>query len=151
MPHIHRFFDFVVSVVIVRRGRVLLVHHKRYDEWLPVGGHIELDEDPEQALWREVREECGLKIRLIQTKPRIGHPGVKPIPAPAYMDVHRTGGRHRHIAFVYFAAAASARVRLHTREHFGFRWFTPRDLTDPQFRVTKSIRFYCRQALRATP
>ena len=149
MPHINELFDFVISVFIVRRGRVLLVHHKTYDEWLPIGGHIELDEDPEEALWREVREECGLKIKLIQTRPSIAHPGVKPIPAPVYMDVHKTGSTHRHIAFVYFAVSASDRVKLHTREHHDFRWFTPAELSQPKYRVTKSIRFYCREALKA--
>lgn len=149
MPHIHSLFDFVVSIFIVHRGRVLLVHHKAYDEWLPVGGHIELDEDPEEALWREVREECGLKIRLLQTRPAIAHPGVKPLPAPAYLDVHRTHGQHRHIAFVYFATAVSDRVRLLEREHHSFKWFTLQDLTKSGYHVTKSIRFYCREALRS--
>lgn len=149
MPHINALFDFVVSIFIVRRGRILLVHHKTYNEWLPVGGHIELDEDPEEALWREVREECGLKIRLLQTKPAIAHPGVKPIPAPAYMDVHRTGGKHRHIAFVYFAVSSSDRVKLLAREHHDFRWFTPAELTDRKYHITKSIRFYCRKAVEA--
>lgn len=149
MAHINELFDFVISVFILHRGRVLLVHHKTYDEWLPIGGHIELDEDPEQALWREVREECGLKIRLLQTRPAIAHPGVKPIPAPAYMDVHKTGGKHRHIAFVYFAVSASDRAKLLEREHHSFRWFTPAELTDRKYRITKSIQFYCREALRA--
>ena len=148
MPHIHDLFDFVISVFIVRRGRVLLVHHKTYDEWLPIGGHVELNEDPEQALWREVREECGLKLKLLQKKPSIAHPGVKPIAAPAFMDVHRTGGSHRHIAFVYFATAASDRVRLDAREHHGFRWFTPKELGERRYRITKSIRFYCGEAFK---
>lgn len=149
MPHIHNLFDFVISVFIVRRGKVLLIHHKKYDEWLPIGGHIELNEDPEEALWREVREECGLRIRLLQTKPAIAHPGVKPIPAPAFMDVHRTGGKHKHIAFVYFAVSKSDQVRLHVREHHRFRWFTLKELAEREYRVTKSIRFYCREALKA--
>lgn len=149
MPHIHDLFDFVISVFIVHQGRVLLVHHRTYDEWLPIGGHIELNEDPEQALYREVQEECGLKIRLLQSAPAIAHRGVKPIPAPVYMDVHRTHGKHRHIAFVYFATSASDRARLLEKEHHGLRWFTLRELTDPRYRITSSIRFYCRQAVRS--
>jgi 8-oxo-dGTP pyrophosphatase MutT (NUDIX family) len=149
MPHIHDLFDFVISVCIVHRGKVLLVHHKTYDEWLPIGGHVELNEDPEQALHREVREECGLPIRLLQTAPAIAHPGVKPIPAPAYMDVHRTHGKHRHIAFVYFAVSRTDRARLLEREHHSLKWFSLRDLSDPRYRVTSSIQFYCRKAVQA--
>jgi 8-oxo-dGTP diphosphatase len=149
VPHIHDLFDFVISVFIVNKDRVLLVHHKSYDEWLPIGGHIELNEDPEEALWREVREECGLKLRLLQTKPAIAHPGVKPIAAPAYMDVHRISATHKHTAFVYFATSASDRVKLHTREHHSFRWFGASDLKERKYRVTKSIRFYANEALKA--
>jgi ADP-ribose pyrophosphatase YjhB (NUDIX family) len=65
MPHIHEKIDFTVSLFIVEGEKVLLVHHKKLDRWLPIGGHIELDEDPEQAAYREAKEECGLEIELI--------------------------------------------------------------------------------------
>ena len=60
MPHIHEKIDFTVSLFIVEGERVLLVHHKKLNCWLPIGGHIELEEDPEQAAYREAKEECGL-------------------------------------------------------------------------------------------
>jgi len=148
MPHIHELYDFVVSAFIVHRGKVLLIYHKRYDEWLPIGGHIELNEDPEQALYREIREECGLAVRILAEAPRIAHPGVKPIPTPSYVDVHRISQTHKHIAFVYFAKSRTDRVRLHTAEHREYRWLTERDLVRPEFRLTRSIRFYCREALK---
>ena len=149
MPHIHRLYDFVVSAFIVHRGRVLLVHHKRYGRWLPIGGHIELDEDPEEALAREIREECGLKVRILASRPAVGHAGVKPILTPSYVDVHRIGGRHKHIAFVYFAVSRTGRVLLHEREHRGFRWFSARDVRDGRFGLSRSLRFYCLRGLMA--
>lgn len=149
MPHIHEAFDFVVSVFIVNRGRVLLVHHKNYGRWLPVGGHIELDEDPEQALYREIREECGLPVRVLADKPPISGDGVKAILRPSYVDVHPIKANHRHIAFVYFGRSAHARVKLHEREHSAFRWFTRRELGSRRYGISKSIRFYCLKALKA--
>ncbi len=149
MPHIHELYDFVVSAFIVCRGRVLLVRHRSYDRWLPIGGHIELDEDPEQALYREIREECGLKVKILASKPPVAHPGVKPMPTPSYVDVHRISGKHRHIAFVYFASSAKTNVRLHVKEHEAFRWFSPAEIGARRFGVLPSIRFYCRKALAA--
>jgi 8-oxo-dGTP diphosphatase len=149
VPHIHPLYDFVTSVFIVRRGRVLLVHHKKYREWLPIGGHVELDEDPEQALYREIREECGLKVRILADRPDVGHRGVKPLPTPSYMDAHRIGKTHRHVAFVYFGVSASDRVKLHAREHSEFRWFSKEELKEARPRLTRSIRFYCLRALEA--
>ena len=149
MPHIHRLYDFVVSVFIVRGDKVLLVYHKKYDEWLPIGGHIELDEDPEIALFKEIREECGLKVRVLASKPSIAHRGVKPILTPSYVDVHRITRTHKHIAFVYFGTTTSDRVKLHEREHREFRWVGGDELGSRELRLTKSIRFYCEEALKA--
>ncbi len=149
MPHIHKLYDFVVTVFIVRRGRVLLVDHKKYNEWLPVGGHIEPDEDPMQSLFREIKEECGLKVRLLAHTPDIAHAGVKPIPTPSYADVHRITRTHKHIAFIYFAAAKSNKVKLDEREHREFRWVSAKELGSKELQLTRSIRFYSQAALKA--
>ena len=147
MAHIHKLYDFVVTVFIVRAERVLLVYHKKYNEWLPIGGHVDLNEDPETALYREIREECGLKVTILASKPSIAHPGVKPIPTPSYMDVHRIKGVHKHIAFIYFGVSKRGHVKLHEREHREFRWVSRRELRDPDLDLTRSILFYCEKAL----
>ena len=149
MPHIHELFDFVVTIFIVHRRRVLLVYHKKYEEWLPIGGHIELDEDPEKALAKEIREECNLPVRVLAVRPAIGHRGVKPIYTPSYVDVHRITARHKHIAFIYFGTSSHGRVRLHEREHREYRWVAEKELGSKRLRLTRSIRFYCHEAFKA--
>ena len=150
MPHLHDLYDFVVSVFIVRKEKILLVYHKRYNEWLPIGGHIELDEDPEEALYREIKEECGLKVRILSRAPAIRHAGVKPIPTPDFVDVHRITDRHKHIAFIYFAVSDRGEVKLHECEHREYRWVGRHELRDKKLNLTKSIYFYCLQALEKT-
>ena len=59
MPHIHYAIDFTVAIFVVHEHKVLLVHHRKLGKWLPLGGHVELDEEPEQAALREAREESG--------------------------------------------------------------------------------------------
>ncbi len=56
MPHIHELIDFTVAIFIVRERKVLLILHRKLNKWLPVGGHIELDEDPEIAALRGMTE-----------------------------------------------------------------------------------------------
>jgi 8-oxo-dGTP pyrophosphatase MutT (NUDIX family) len=41
-----------------------LINHKQLNKWLAIGGHIELNEDPDEALFREGKEECGLEIKV---------------------------------------------------------------------------------------
>jgi 8-oxo-dGTP diphosphatase len=50
--------------VVVRDGRVLLVHRDRYDDWSLPKGKLEPGETWEDAAVREVREETGLHCEL---------------------------------------------------------------------------------------
>ena len=148
MPHIHDLYDFVVSVFIVHNNKVLLIYHKKYNEWLPIGGHVELNEDPEEALYREIKEESGLKVSILAETPDIKHSGVKPLPTPSFVDAHRISAKHKHIAFVYFGVSSTDRVKLHEREHREFRWLGLNELKSVELRLTRSIYFYCVEALK---
>lgn len=57
MAHIHYKNDFTVEVFVVHQDKVLLRLHDKYKIWLSVGGHIDLDEDPNKAAIREVKEK----------------------------------------------------------------------------------------------
>ena len=147
MPHINELYDFTVTAVIVNQGRVLLVHHLRYGMWLPIGGHIEPYEDPEEALHREIEEETGLKkIRVLSSRPDFRSPGTKALLTPNYVDVHEANLPHKHITFVYFVVSASADFVL-SQEHNAMRWLTPDELLQPIYNLSKAVIFYAQAAL----
>ena len=50
--------------VVVRDGRVLVVHRPRYDDWSLPKGKLRLGESWEAAAVREVEEETGLRCEL---------------------------------------------------------------------------------------
>jgi 8-oxo-dGTP diphosphatase len=50
--------------VVVKDGRVLLVHRPRYDDWTLPKGKLDQGESFEEAALREVREETGLRCTL---------------------------------------------------------------------------------------
>jgi 8-oxo-dGTP diphosphatase len=50
--------------VIVRDGRVLLVHRPRYGDWSFPKGKLDAGETWEDAALREVEEETGLRCKL---------------------------------------------------------------------------------------
>ena len=77
MAHIHELIDFTVAIFVVNDEKVLLIHHRKLNRWLPLGGHIELDEDPEQAALREAREESGFDVELLGERPPVSEPGVR--------------------------------------------------------------------------
>ena len=147
MPHIHDKYDFVVSAFIVYQEKVLLVEHPRYSKWIPVGGHIELNEDPDQALIREIQEETGLKVELLSSRPDFVSPDSNILLTPEFIDVHTAGESHKHIALVYFARAVDDQHVL-SNEHTDMRWLSDADLDSPHYDLSESVKFYCRQALK---
>lgn len=148
MPHIHEKYDFVITVFIVYNRKVLLVHHPKYDKWIPIGGHIELDEDPEEALFREVKEETGLEVAVLAEKPEIDQHDTKFVFAPRYIDVHEANLPHKHIALVYFAKAKNDK-HIKSDEHSDIQWLGVDDLEKAEYMLSDSVKFYCKEAIDA--
>jgi ADP-ribose pyrophosphatase YjhB (NUDIX family) len=147
MPHIHEQYDFTVGFFIVFDKKVLLVNHPRYDMWLCPGGHIELDEDPEEALFREIKEETGLDVEIISSKPDLVIPGTKYIYMPAYISVHDANPPHRHIGMTYYARAKSS-ANLKSDEHSEAKWFSVTELDDGQYSLHPEIRHFAKEAIK---
>ena len=64
MPSVIKHFT-ASGLVSDSRGRFLLHFHPKLGIWLPPGGHIEENEEPQDAVLREIREETGLECRII--------------------------------------------------------------------------------------
>ena len=148
MPHIHEKIDFTVSLFIVQDGKVLVIHHKKLGQWLPIGGHIELDEDPEQAALREAREESGLDIELIGERPPTTGPGTRALIAPRFLDIHRISDTHEHIGMIYFARVKAGVTTLAREEHHAIRWCSDAELDQLQPPMSDAVKWYCLAALR---
>jgi 8-oxo-dGTP pyrophosphatase MutT (NUDIX family) len=148
MAHIHEQIDFAVAIFVVHKGKVLLVHHRNLKQWLPVGGHIELDEDPEQAALRETREESGLEVELLGERPPTTGPGTRALIAPRFMDIHRITDTHRHIGLIYWARPKSGTVTLSPSEHHAIRWCTAQEIEELQPPMAAAVKWYCHQAMR---
>jgi 8-oxo-dGTP pyrophosphatase MutT (NUDIX family) len=150
MPHIHEKIDFVADAYIVNNGRVLLRKHDKYKIWLPVGGHIELDEDPPQAAIREAKEEVGLDIELVPATPIENFEDPKELPPPRFMNRHRINDVHEHIVFVYFARSKSSDVlQGNTEISDDIRWLTAKELDDPALGISDRVKYYAHAALKA--
>src|SRR5438552_14975069 len=117
MAHIHYAIDFTVTIFVVRSGKVLLIHHRKLDQWLPLGGHIELEEDPEMAALREAREESGLEVELLGKRPPTTEAGCRALIAPRFLDIHRINDTHEHIGMIYWARPKNGTVTLAAAEH----------------------------------
>ncbi len=152
MAHIHEKIDFTAEVFIVHKGKVLLRMHDKYKIWLSVGGHIELDEDPNQAAIREVKEEVGLDVKLWDPRTRDRSDGffrdlIPPVAMGRHAALHPSSTQHEHVVMVFFATSESAHVQVH---HAGdrsdeWKWLSAEELEELD--LTDNVRAYARWAL----
>ena len=149
MAHIHEKIDFTVAIFVVHDGKILLIHHRKLDKWLPLGGHIELDEDPEQAALREAKEESGLDVELLGERPPTTSHGTRALIAPRFLDIHRINATHEHIGLIYWARPkSSSSIKLATEEHHDIRWCGVDDLEKLSPPMTDAVKWYCRRAIQ---
>src|SRR5687768_11839502 len=147
MAHIHEKIDFTVAIFVVQHGKVLLVHHRKLDKWLPLGGHIELDEDPEQAALREAEEESGLKVELVGERPPTTEPGTRALIGPRFLDIHKISDTHEHIGMIYWARPASSSLQRAEAEHHDLRWCSSEELDGLNPPMSNAVKWYCRKAI----
>ena len=149
MPHIHELYDFTVTPIIVFKDKVLFVNHPKYGMWIPPGGHVELDKDPEETLFDEIAEETGLEVEILSSKPHVtdNRDNRKFLYTPHFMDVHDANPPHRHIALVYFAKAKSDKF-VKSDEHDDMKWLSEAELNDPKYDIAEANRFYAGEALK---
>jgi 8-oxo-dGTP diphosphatase len=57
--------------VVVRDGKIALVHRPEYDDWTLPKGKLDPGESFEAAALREVEEETGLRGRLVRELPAV--------------------------------------------------------------------------------
>lgn len=156
MAHIHTQpgqIDFCVNVYVVYQNKVLLRMHDKYHVWLPPGGHIELDEVPEEAVLREVKEEVGLDVTL-WSQQRAETGDTRPLDVyrelipPYHMNIHRINDEHRHIELAYFATSATDVIREPDdyEKSGGCQWLTREELLEDA-QIVSATKVYCLKAL----
>jgi 8-oxo-dGTP pyrophosphatase MutT (NUDIX family) len=148
MAHIHEKIDFTVAIFVVHDQKILLIHHRKLDKWLPLGGHVELDEDPEQAALREAKEESGFEVELIGERPPTTSSGTRALIAPRFLDIHRISDTHEHIGMIYWARPKTGTLALAEAEHHDIRWCQASELDGLIPRMSEAVKWYCLRALK---
>lgn len=96
--------------------------------WQVPQGGIEADEDPEQALWRELREEVGLRASDLRIE-RV-RPDWLAYELPVAFRGPKTGLGQVQKWFLLASTVPSLAIELDGVEFDDWRWLTPVDLVD---------------------
>ena len=129
MVNYERGIEVVVGTYIIKDDNVLLFQSPKWDgKWTICGGHVEVGEKIEEATNRELLEETGLKVKLLDTlsvREHFAHP-------PEFK-------RDAHFIFIdsvaelYSDKNVDEIIKLDGRELTNYRWFKVDDalaLTD---------------------
>lgn len=87
----------------MHEGRTALHWHRKLGMWLPAGGHVEPNEDPVEAVLREVSEEFAVEAEVMRLAPEMSFDGgPRQIEPPFTVQNCVIDVGHEHIDFVYF-------------------------------------------------
>ncbi len=136
MPHIHELYDFTTSAFVIHpsQSKLLLLKHIKLGKWLQPGGHVELNENPLQALHHELEEETGLRpneyvILEPADSPEVSGENTK-LPLPFYFNEHPMGNKpeHKHIDICYLAKAKTDRLTENPDGASDIGWFSREEI-----------------------
>lgn len=127
------------SAFIIRtdleKPKLLLHMHKKLGIWMQPGGHIELSENPWQAVLHEIEEETGYdtsQLQILQPKLRLGMLSAATLhPQPMVDNTHDFAGdkRHRHNDRAYaFVTGSEPTGRPQAGESQELLWVTAEDI-----------------------
>jgi len=119
---------FTATTIIVHKNKALLHLHKKLGIWIPVGGHIDRDELPQEAALREIKEETGLEVSLYNPDKKIEMGNVGQLFRPMHILLENINQFHQHIDFIYYATANTFEVNPQDGEANNLKWFTPDEI-----------------------
>jgi len=126
---------FTATGFVVHNNATLLHWHRKVQEWLPPGGHVDPNEDPVQTTLREIKEETGFDVEIVPTQPSIVIGNLDQVHAPHSIMIEdvvdKKHGEHQHIDHIYFTQLTGDETTA-TDEHpdasVGWLWATLTDL-----------------------
>ena len=134
------------TVYVIYQNKVLLHLHKKHKSLFPVGGHMLPDELPHETAIREVYEESGLRVTLIDDQKKLGMTRVRQLNNPRYTLLENIGKEVENIDFIYFAIAESDRVKPQKGESRDLYWLSKEEIMN-NLDIKEHIRIMALEAL----
>lgn len=133
---------FCVTVYIFNpiSKKFLFIKHKKLLKWLLPGGHIDPNENPEDAAIREVKEETGLDVKLVGER----FPTEKDLIKPYALQKNTIKeNEHEHYDLIYLAYSNNEDVILNDVETDGIGWFSIEEIRSEDFDTFEDKKILC--------
>lgn len=120
---------WVTTIYLVNsENKVLLTWNKNLQTWIPVGGHIEPGETPEEAIIREVSEETGF-IFEFHIPAQFETEGKVKVLNPRRFQIEEVPHHNLHMNIIFFGKVNEFNPnRSATDENEKLRWFSREEI-----------------------
>lgn len=102
-------------------GQFMLIDHAKAKAWVPPGGHVDVNEDPQDTVVRETEEELGIQATF-DTKY-----GAQPLLVTE--TITKGYGNHTDVSLWYIIRGDSSKKLMYdAREMGGYQWLNPNEI-----------------------
>lgn len=133
---------WVTTIYLVSDNKVLLSWNDRVDLWVPIGGHIDPGENPDDAVKREIKEETGFEFEFLDKEINVTNRLVQ-IHQPHHIQIEKVPHHGIHINLVYFARCTKFHQLEHNDEGDRLKWFSKEELE----KLPEDTRRYAQMAI----
>lgn len=140
--------QYTASGIVFKDNKILLINHNKLHTWIYPGGHIEKGESPDECLKREIFEETGYKIEIVNTNIfNYCDSRAKTIPRPfCVLEENVTDEcEHKHIDFIYVCKVNDDRV-YGCPEYDSKKWFSKEEIM--HLDMMENFRFVLLEAFK---
>jgi 8-oxo-dGTP pyrophosphatase MutT (NUDIX family) len=138
---------WVTTIYLVNKEHnVLLTLNKALNIWTPVGGHMDVGENPEESMKREVAEELGVEFEFYNPheKEKVGNANFI---RAVHVQRHPVSHHKEHMAFVFFGKCTNWNEKQATDEDEKLKWFSEKEILDENG-MEESIKYEALMALK---
>lgn len=123
----NRAIHYTATVFVVHENKLLLLKQDRSPFWLLPGGHIEDNELPYEAAVREVFEETGLNVELLQKPDENARTKIAtPLPVPIAVQLLPCRDK-KDVSFYFTAKVISGELKIDF-ESKQAKWFSLKEI-----------------------
>ncbi|MCW1297015.1 MAG: NUDIX domain-containing protein [Candidatus Parvarchaeota archaeon] len=125
-----------LKAVIFKGRRILILRRSSTEdvfkeEWDIPGGKIKFGEEPEKALQREIKEETGIKVKII-----------RPVRIWTFFKENR---KTQVIGITLLCRYSGGKIKL-SKEHDDYKWIKPEDIG--KYKIHEGIKKDVKEALK---
>lgn len=137
---------WMTVIYLVRAdGKVLLHWNKNMNTWIPIGGHIDYGETPDETIKREVEEETGFEFEFLNKPKVIGNSNVIDL---YRFQIDKVPHHNYHMTFVFIGKCHKYNDKEENDENEKIKWFSEEEVLKMKNELIESVFEMCLESIK---